>query len=302
MSAVALSDNNNTKLYTKIAEKGLLAVSVACAILSVIPPFRIIGNLALRVTSIVTGGSSLALTWKDSTAIERLLLCSKIALAAIGVVGVAIHSPAILTAILIADMAMNIFEGFKAGMEGNIADLFKHFLVFKIEAYLLIGIMTASAPYLLAAAISTAGLMAFFVIASVIKTIIDKDYTNLFDAVAYGILTAVSIMNIKTIATYKHAKPTTVVSGKNTSNGVWIVYNKEGHEVGRVLPGDDYKFNLGANENKLYFAKLPSQPGERIETGTLSFSSANEKLAKEIKLVGLTSPAPGTGLPLSKLV
>ncbi len=288
--------NNNKNITNLIIEKSLLGLSVACAVLSVIPPLRTVGTICLRVTSLIMGGTNIATSWKQSSTTEKVILCAKVAMAGAGIAGLLLHSPALLAAALIADMAVNLFEGFKAGMDNRYEDCLKHLLFFKIEALILCGIIIGSTPLLMKAALITAFAMTLLAIYSAIKIYKTKEYHNLFDAIAYGVLAATSVISFNHLRVFNRSRPEPQISGKNDTDKILQIYDKEGHQLGTVKPGESYNFTVKGDTDCLYYKAYPTSGRPLPEAGVWTFKSPDAQFTEAVKMKGLTTPLPGTGL------
>src|ERR1700684_617967 len=95
---VKLPDFKSCIPKSKHIQKGLLILTVACATLSLIPPLRLAGALALRATVLLSSGVNCIDSWKKEGVAGRLTQFAKVAIVVLGLVALAAASPILVAA------------------------------------------------------------------------------------------------------------------------------------------------------------------------------------------------------------
>lgn len=143
--------------------ENMLIFTVATTALSLIPPFRFAGSLALRSTAFLTS-TAFVHNSENQDSISKVINYSKVASTGLGLVGSVVGAPQIIVASLVVDIAGHVLGLMGANFllinNPNIGVLippipptnfFKHSTVIVIDSCLLAMIVTGSSPYLVAA-------------------------------------------------------------------------------------------------------------------------------------------------------
>lgn len=152
--------NKIEKPELRWAQRGLLIATVACGILSVIPPLRLAGALALRSVAFLTSGVNVAESWQREGVIGRIAQITKVALVAGGLVALAAGTPVLMVASLAADIAYQSFEFGRAICNKDPEQAFCRFGIIVIDALALSAIAVGSWKLMVAAA----SISAFFML------------------------------------------------------------------------------------------------------------------------------------------
>lgn len=137
-------------------QKGLLVATVGASCLSYIYPLRLPASLALGTTALLSSGINAAEAWNRE---NRFKLCGKIALVALGIVGVIAASRFLMAASVVADLGLQIASCGKALYHKEGHKALCHLGAVAIDLCVLGGLYTASWPFLLAAATVNAVVM-----------------------------------------------------------------------------------------------------------------------------------------------
>lgn len=144
----------------KIVQKGLLVTTLFFSVLSLIPPLRLAGGLGLRSTAVLSSTAMGVSYWKNMSGMEKALACSKIAICALGLAGLAAGLPALIVASVAADIALNVFEMVKAAVNGQTEKALMHFGFTVINTLVLGGLLAGSWQLMVTAAAVSALAMA----------------------------------------------------------------------------------------------------------------------------------------------
>lgn len=233
-------------------KKGLLALTVAASILSLIPPIRLAGALTTR--SVVLVSSSLeCIKPHDQTLFTRITNYTKVAAVALGIVGLSIVSPSLIIASLIVDIGIQTFELGKAIYEKDVSIL--GFATCIAIDSLVIGAMLASSWQLMVAA-ATVSAIALGVM-SLIASAQDKG----LEAFCYLALSMVSCASAFTAAKLTQTKKTnSKFTIENSSDKEFPIYNKQGKLVATIPPKESASFEVPFRDTlqHRYFQVIPT--------------------------------------------
>lgn len=104
-------------------QRGLLILSVACGILTLIPPLRVAGSVAARAVAFISSVHLCSDKWHKEDMFGRIIKCATVAGVMTGIVAIAASFPLLITISLIMDIAAHTFaiikvikeEGFSQG-------------------------------------------------------------------------------------------------------------------------------------------------------------------------------------------
>lgn len=184
------------------ARRGLLILTVACAALTLIPPFKLGASIAMRSVSFLTSSLNCAENWNSDSDLGKFAKICKIAIVTLGIVALAISMPVLLVVSLVADIGLQAIAVLKAISDGDGRKALTHFSILVIDAFGLAAMLTGMWELMVAAASVTA--LALLVLA--IKVGMDGSYNNMENGVdafcyaalsAFGVYTAVTNANSK---------------------------------------------------------------------------------------------------------
>lgn len=247
MTAVAAAPNANTsdpsfcKGQTDI-QTGLMVVTVAAAVLSLIPPFRFIGATVMRSVALVSSLDLCQDSWRQSDWQRRAITCVKVAATALGVVAIVTSSPVLLIAALATDIAVQIFEMLKTP---SIGKKLLHLGFLAVNVLVLTGIVLASWEILLAASIVSTVAMLCLGIYIGCKAKTWKDVANMFCYFALlgvGIASGVMVSRLTDSRSYGHTEAVKEIWRGNREyiRRNWVVDGYYEVDIGGKLPVEHY--------------------------------------------------------------
>lgn len=148
MSSVVARDlvSPTTTFPNLVAQKGLLILTVAFSILSLIPSLRFVGSMGTRSTALLSTVSLCALDGAITPA-----TCIKVSAVALGLIGVATGSPTIIIASLAADLAVQSMSIFKALWQKEYIKTLPHLGVIVIDSLAIAAMVTGLWPIIVTA-------------------------------------------------------------------------------------------------------------------------------------------------------
>lgn len=171
-------------------QRGLLVLTTACAVLSLIPPCRLAGSLALRSVALLSSGVNCAEVLQKEDKLSLVTQSSKVALVALGLVGVIAASPVVICASIIANLGLNLFEMGRAMVEGKTERALCQLGAVLIDTFAVGALVTGSWGLMVtAAAVSTVVMLA----------LTGKAFTD-FEMVCYPILALTCFATIFSVA------------------------------------------------------------------------------------------------------
>jgi hypothetical protein len=225
-------------------QTGLMVVTVATSILSLIPAYRIIGATVMRSAALISLLDLCQETWQRSDWRRKVATCAKVAATALGLVAIATSSSGFLIAGLVGDVAVQIFEITRTP-KGPKKIIHCGFLA--VNVLVITGIALASWKIMLVASIVSAVAML------ILGARIDKNATTWKDRVisacyfalgGVGIASGVTVSHMTKWIYYGHNEP---IYAKNWFTGKQYVAGYEfvedyrlEHDIGLRLPVKDY--------------------------------------------------------------
>lgn len=144
-------------------QKVLLVATVGCAALSLIPPFRLAGSLALRGIALLSSILNSEETWAKNDTLGSILNYFKVAVVTFGIVALVAASPMLMVASLAADIGFQAIQMARCIYKGEYSKALIHFGVIVIDSLALAGIVTGSWQLMVAAAaVSAVGMLILF--------------------------------------------------------------------------------------------------------------------------------------------
>lgn len=244
---------NVPQVKAKHLQKALLIVTVACAILSLIPPLRFAGAVALRGTALVASGVNFLDAWKIEGAFGRLINISKIALVALGLVGLVLSSPLLIVGSLTADCIMQIIEMGKALYRDDFLQAGNHFASAFVDAFFLIALLTGSWEVAVTAACLSMALMFALCIETAVFSGVNKTTEHLVEIFCLLALAGVGMANAITtseIMGWKPKKPHFQLT--NDTKNTMVAYDKKGNTIAVLAPGESKDFDFESGIENLF--------------------------------------------------
>lgn len=227
----------------KTVQRGLLGTTVACAALSLIPPFRFIGSLSLRSVATLSSITNLKSRWSKDDYLDRALKCGHIALVTLGIVTIVTSQPMLLIAALSADIALIVLEQIKDvySCRDRSESLIARCTQILVDVLTLTAIALASWKVLVAAAlVNTVSLLILGVFFENFNMFDDSPF-EMFCCLA---LAAINVVGAFSIAQYTKTVGTSYFSIKNQYDENMVIKDWYGKTVGSVKPGETIKLAL----------------------------------------------------------
>lgn len=230
---------------TKKFNKGLLIVSTACAILSLIPPLRLAGALALRGTALLSSGVNGMDSWKTEGILGRITQISQVALIILGIIAVATASPVLILASIAADLALQIFEMGRCLNQKEYSKALCHLGIVVIDTLLLAGLIVGSWELMVAALSVQATAMLVFMCAAGAMALENKDNSLLLEATCFAILAGVGVTGALTTAEMRSLTPKNPhFKFKSDSDQPKIILDKNNRIITILESGESTNFQL----------------------------------------------------------
>lgn len=183
---VSLKD---AKPRSKVLEKSLLVTSVVFAAMSLVPPLRLAGALALRGVALLSSILNSEKNWKKDDLFSQIMNCSKIAIVALGIIALAVASPMLMVASLAADIGLQAIEMGRCIKKGEYTKALIHFGVMVIDTLALSAIAAGSWKLMVAAAAVSGFGMLILAIGVGAKA---KNASDAIDVLSYAAFSAIS--------------------------------------------------------------------------------------------------------------
>lgn len=283
------------------SHRALLGVSVALGALSLIPPLRFVGALALRSVSFLSASASCSNRWGTDNLAGRAVKCIRIAAVGVGLVGVAASSPATIIASLATEIALQIFDAAKAFYRGDWPKGLAHCSFVVINTLALAAVATGGWQLAVAAASISAAAMVAIGMATAMTARSDGDVFEsgcYFALAALGVASAISAAQI---TSWKKVKCD--YSFKNTSKFVakiWSDRTPNAKCVAKLLPGEKIEFSLPPiGHRDAVYVTYDGPAAPHNEWGSWVYDPVivkNPIAAKDIPLLPITSTAVVTDL------
>jgi hypothetical protein len=213
------------RFKNKVMQKSLLVLTVACAALSLIPPLRVAGSLALRGVALLSSILNSKYNWEQSDLISRITGCFKIALVSLGIVALAAASPILLVATLAADIGVQSIEMMRCLQKGEYSKALTYFGVIVIDTLALGSIVTGSWQVMAVAVSVSATAMLALAFGTWFNA---KEDSDKIDIVCY---IALHIIVLASFATIDELKPKEVQT-KPANYDERRFFDAEGNRVG----------------------------------------------------------------------
>lgn len=233
----------------KTVQRALLVITTACAILSLIPPLRLAGALALRGAALLVSGVNVIDSWKMESTLGRLSQIAKVGLVVLGIVGLAVASPALIVASIAADLGLQILEFGRAIYQRDATKALCHFAFILIDTFALAGLVAGSWELMVTALAVQGTAMLSLGIAAFAYALTNKESGSFIDSFCFITLAAVG---------YAGAITTSKIEGmyvkkarfevKNNGKGTMVVKDYNNQTVVTLEPGESAKFDIKGSE------------------------------------------------------
>lgn len=214
---------------------GLTVCSVVCGILSLIPPLRVAGNLALRSVSLLSSLLYCKTSWSQASTSEKVQFVAKLAFVVSGIVAVAAASPLLVMASIAADIGIQSMNTIKALYMGDYKKAFVNASILIIDSLMLAAMVTGSWPLITAALSVTALMMTVMTVISAKNATTKQEVLH---AVFYGLAAALSIAGAVSISEIKGTEKRAAIDVSDpwlTGGGREIhLVDKDGNLIGDV--------------------------------------------------------------------
>jgi hypothetical protein len=224
-------------------QSGLMVVTVAAAVLSLIPPCRFVGATIMRSVAVVSSLDICQDNWRKPGADWKIkaIMCAKVAATGLGVAAIVASSPVLLIAALATDIAVQIFEMIKAS---SVAKKLLHLGFLAVNITVLTGIILVSWELLLAASIASTVAMLCLGIYIAVKAETWKDVVNMacyFALCGVGIASGVMVSRLTDWYEHGHYERDGVpFSGRLQRDDVWVPEYTEKVQIGGFLKSQYY--------------------------------------------------------------
>lgn len=245
-------------------QRGLLLLTTATAFLSILPPLRQSASLALRSTAVLSSTAVAAGRWTKENLLSRALLCSKIAVVALGCLGAVLSKPFLIVASLAADIGLNAIEMARslARKEGGKALI--HLGIAVLDTLVLAAITTHSLKYLVVASLVNTAVL----IGAGIKAEEKGTATDIF---CYATMALLSLFNIVSIIELTKTSPSrSHFLIKNRENNEMTFVDNKGNVLARAQPGEIAEFSVVNNkQNTIPETQVITSPGSSMPVITV---------------------------------
>lgn len=243
------------------SQRGLLVLATCAAIIASIPPLRFAGSLIGRGIAVISSINNYTLRRNENRMpgikpiiyiTDHVLKAAKVGAVVAGAIGVAFSAPVLITASLVADVALQTFEFLKTLIRGEEINAGIHFAMLIVNVVMLFAVTTASWPWIVTAAVTSS--LAMFAMAFLTLGSMKRDDETV-DIICYFTLAALGIFNAFMIAEYRTKTiANTNFKIKNDTRFNIRVYPKYGDEnlVGNVASGETLTFTLDGDKYAVY--------------------------------------------------
>lgn len=234
----------NKRRILPMVQKGLKISLTVASMLSLIPAFRLAGNLATRGIALISSGVNGAETWKKDHLVEKIAQCSKIALVILGIIAVTVSLPMLSVASVAADLAYNIFEVGRAIYHQDPEKAFMHVAAIVIDSFALAGLITGSWKLMVVAASLSAAALIILGIGIAAQAYQDKKPFDTIDAICNFLQAGVGIASAVMISRdlYLSSRSNNSYIIKNPYDKDIDIYTEDGKYITTVKPGKSVEF------------------------------------------------------------
>jgi hypothetical protein len=145
------------------AQRVLLVATVIFGHLSFFPSLRVIGALGIRTVALVSSSIELEYNKDAADGIEKLRLYSKIAVVAVGIIGLVLSSSVILLAGLAADGCLHALDVARAIAKGDSKKAIVHLGLLLVNTFIMAAMITGAWGFMLGAVLLNVALLGFII-------------------------------------------------------------------------------------------------------------------------------------------
>lgn len=236
-------------------QRGLLGLSVVFATLSLLPPLKFVGSLALRSSSFLSATTICAEKWAKSDLLSKMTKCAKVAVVALGIAAVAASKSMLLVAALTADIGLQAIEIGKSIYHSDYAKTAIHAGVLAVDAFTLAAALTASWPLMTTAAAISALMLTGATIKAACEALTSGDC---FEAWCYGTLALLNVISAfkiaeisRSVAVTSHYKVT------NTHEHDLVFKDAKGNIIITAKPGETVTFEVATDKTSPNYVLVP---------------------------------------------
>lgn len=233
----------------KSLERGLLVLTAATAVLSLVPPFRVAGSIATRSVAIF---SSL-LDGSEGFATRA----ARVGGVVLGLTGLLAASPLLLMASVATDIGLQAIETAKAAIKHDAGKALTHLSLLAVDSLLLAGIIAGSWKLLLTASCVSIAVLSGIFLKAAVNT---ENFGDALEAACYAVLIGTSMASaiscLKVVTTNKTKSHFSVT---NSSKESMVIYDKHGKALATCAPGESLNIEVPYKDTLRHqsFAVIP---------------------------------------------
>lgn len=233
-------------------QRGLLVLTTACAALSLIPPLRLAGSLALRSVALLSSGANCAQVLQQKDKMSLATHSGKVALVALGLIGVLAASPVLIGASMVANLGLNLFEMGRAVAEGKTERALCQLGAVLIDT-LAVGAFVTGSWGVMATAGVVSGFVMMILAVKVVAQHEQPELGNFVDFFCYCTFSLVGIVTplflASSPATYKHIPLKYHYLHRNPAPGTALYSDNTGRIIGSAPSGQTIHLEVKAQNS-----------------------------------------------------
>lgn len=238
-------EQNLAWIPTLNIQRALLAVTVVCAILSLIPTLGTIGAISCRSIALITGGIHCIEAWKNEGKWGLAVQSARVAFIALGLMGVITQLNILSVTSVAGDLLFQMAEAARGLHKKDLYKAFSHMGIILIDTFVLAAMLTGGWQYIVTATAVSTMMMIIFAVGAGIKAGTANDPAAIFEVVCYVALALLGIASSVRAAELSAQRATRYYfTFTNRSKTHVNVYSRYGELMGRVAPGQTIKFDL----------------------------------------------------------
>ncbi len=244
------AEHQLAQLPSKSIQRALLAATVACAILSLIPSISVIGSLSLRTIACVTAGVQCIDAWRKDEKTGLALQIVRLASVALGLAGVAMNMMHLVIGAIACNILFQASESALSLKEKKFDEVAIRSGLVLVDTFLMIGMATGAWPYIVTAAAISSVAMLGIGISVGIRAGMNNDKMGVFDATMLIALSAVGIASSVIAAEHHESR----ISKKyfflnNDSEEKKIYHDLKGNVIAELEPGEKTTLTLERDQS-----------------------------------------------------
>lgn len=238
---------------TELLQKGLLGLSVVCALISVAAPgLGMGGALALRSVAVLSAGTEWARAeGKGEFALRTL----RLGLVLLGLIGVATNQTPLVISSLALDLLFRIVETGRSLRQKDRSQALCEASLLIVNAMALAAMVTGDWRVLTSAAVVSTVVMAGFGAKAFVKARKERSKGSLFEAICYAALSILSAISAVQVATPRAhlEKHLYRVTNDDPFHRLLRVYDKNSQVFRHVYPGQTVEFTIDPRTEFVYY-------------------------------------------------